>query len=166
MDTNIVHIRPRFRFEVDRPSESILAQVSDHIKKSKDKVIGKIVNDHVVLDIPLKDRHYWSPQLNMRVEENEEKPGQAIVRGLIGPRPTVWGLFVFIYSAIGILGLFGSLYGLSKYSLGTYTHFIWALPIAILIMLTAYLTSKYGERLGHDQVELLKQFIRDSINLT
>ena len=69
---------------------------------------------------------------------------------------------MFIYFGIGIIGLFASLYGLSKLTLGESSLFVWAFPIALLLMSTAYVASKSGEKIGSEQIEMLKTFFRDS----
>ena len=53
-----------------------------------------------------------------------------------------------------------SMYGLSKWSLGEFSIAVFGFPIALVLMSSAYLTSKYGEKLGHEQVEVLKDFLR------
>lgn len=135
------------------------------LDNAPDNVNGKIIGNHIILDIVGDDVHYWSPQLNFRVEQDEEDEEQAIIAGLIGPRPGVWTLFVFIYFSIGITGFFIGSYGLSKWYLGDYTHWVLAFPLAFIFMLTAYAAGKYGERLGADQIEMLKQFVRDALNI-
>ncbi|MFB0908747.1 MAG: hypothetical protein QMB03_10820 [Spirosomataceae bacterium] len=49
--------------------------------------------------------------------------------------------------------------------LGKESYLIWAFPIAILFMLSAFLTSKYGERLAKDQTEILKYFVRETVRV-
>jgi hypothetical protein len=124
---------------------------------------GKVIDNHIILDICDKDVHYWSPQLNFRVEPDEDDPSKAYIMGIIGPRPAVWTMFMFIYFSTGIIGFIVSSYGFSKWMLGTYSWTMWAFPIAILFMLTAYLAGKFGERLGADQIDLLKDFIREAM---
>lgn len=135
---------------------ALIANTPPHIS-------GKIIDSHIILDIVGEEAHYWSPQLNFRVEEDEQMQNHSVVSGLIGPRPEVWTLFMFVYFSVGILGFFISSYGVSKYILGEYSPFILALPIAILFMLTAYRAGKYGEQLGADQIEELKQIVRAAI---
>ena len=142
-----------------------MSKISELLSKSKEHIKGRIVDNHIILDIPEKDVHYWSPQLNFRIEAHEEKENYSIARGLIGPRPAVWTLFMFIYFSVGLIGFFISAYGFSLYMIGEFSHFIWAFPIAILFMLTAYRAGKYGEQLGKDQIEILKQFVRDALSL-
>lgn len=124
---------------------------------------GKIVDNHVILDITDEEVHYWSPQLHFRVEADEEHPGKSVLLGLIGPRPPVWTMFVFIYLIIGLIGFGISSYGISKWMLGEATFYLWGFPISLLFMLSAYKAGKYGEQLGKDQVEVLKQFVREVI---
>ncbi len=165
LDTSITHIRPRFEFTVPFTEEEVLIRIKDLMEKSKADVTGGVADKHIILDIPPRDRHYWSPQLNFRVEPNTEDASKSVVKGLIGPRPAVWSMFMFIYFFVGTIGFFIAIFGFSKWSLGEYSNFVLALPIAIVFMLTAYLTGKYGERLGQDQIEILKQFVRDALSL-
>jgi len=140
-----------------------MAQVQTLLAEAPANVRARVIGNHVILDIVGKDVHFWSPQLNFRIEPNEEVPEETIIAGLIGPRPNVWTLFMFIYFSVGIAGFFISTYGISRYMVGDFSYTIWGLPLAGLFMLTAYQAGKFGERLGASQVELLKQFVRDSL---
>ena len=135
-------------------------KISALLLNPPEKIKGKIVAGLVILDVTEEHVHYWSPQLNFRVDEDENDPNASIVSGLIGPRPAVWSLFMFIYFSMGFIGFFISSFGVSKLILGEYSPYILAFPIAILFMLTAYKAGKYGEQLGKDQIEILKQFVR------
>lgn len=133
------------------------------LENSPSNIKGRILKNHITLDIAGEDVHYWSPQLNFRVEPDEDDDDYSVVSGLIGPRPAVWTMFMFIYSAIGVIAFFISLFAVSKIMLGKPTNLLYAFPIALLFMLTAYLVGKYGEKLAKDQMELLKQFVREAI---
>lgn len=133
------------------------------LAKKPEHIYGRIVDHHVILDIVGDEVHYWSPQLNFRIEEDEDNPGNTIVAGLIGPRPGVWTLFIFIYFAIALAGFVVASIGFSKWLLGIHSHLLWAFPIAILCVLSAYRVGKYGEYLAAQQTELLKNFVREAI---
>lgn len=135
------------------------------LKNPPPQVKGKLVGNHIILDIIEEKSHYWSPHLNFRIEDDEYNEGQTIVAGLIGPKPAVWTMFMFFYFSIGIIGFIISCYGVPRLMLGEYTHTVWAFPISFLVMLTAYKAGKYGEKKGAEQVEILKQFIRDALKL-
>ena len=138
-----------------------MKRIHQLIDQTPDHINGTVIDDLIVLDIVGEEVHYWSPQLSFRVEEEGED--QTLISGLIGPRPAVWTMFMFVYFSIGILGFFISSFGVSKLLLGEYSHYLLAFPLAILFMLTAYRAGKYGEQLGADQVEQLKDFVRAAI---
>ena len=162
-ETSLSHIRPRFDFLVPLGEEEALQRIDEEKAISKEKVIVRVEGDHVKLDVPINERHYWSPQISFRVESDEENPERSRVKGVIGPRPAVWTMFTLIYLAIGTLGISLSFYGISKWMLGNFSNLVWALPISLLLMLSAYKAGKIGEKLGHDQVEVLKGFIDRSL---
>jgi len=143
--------------------EKLQARIATMLQNPPANIQGKIVDNHIILDIVGDEVHYWSPHLNFRIEEDDSNPSQCHLLGLIGPRPGVWTLFMFIYFVIGIIGFGISSYGISKWMLGEATFYLWGFPIALFIMLSAYKAGKYGEQLGKDQIEVLKQFIRDAI---
>lgn len=143
--------------------QEIMDRLKTLIDKSPPNIRGKVVKDHVVLDIIGNDVHYWSPQLDFRIEKIDNDESSCTVAGLIGPRPAVWTLFMFVYFAIGIIGFFISMYGMSQYMLGEYTFLIWAFPIALLFIGTIYITAKFGEKKAEKQTEILKQFVREAI---
>ena len=140
-----------------------MVRIHELLKTLHDDVKGKIVENHIILDIEGERAHYWSPQLNFRIEKDDDNEDHTIMAGLIGPRPAVWTLFMFVYFSIGIAGFVISTFGVSRLLIGEYSNLLWAFPVAILFMLTAYSVGKYGERLASDQIEMLKQFIRDAV---
>ncbi|MGH1364584.1 MAG: hypothetical protein ACRBF0_13570 [Calditrichia bacterium] len=161
---HIPHIRPRFRITVPSAKNQLMDRIRNLLHTSDERIVGTIVDNHVILDITKEDIHYWSPQVNFRIEEDNYDPTQSVLSGIIGPRPKVWTLFMFIYFAIGVIGFFISSFGVARLMMGEQTILLWAFPVAILLMLTAYLAGKMGERLGSDQVEVLKSFIIEAIS--
>lgn len=163
IDASITHIRPRFKFRVSGAADDILRRIEELLANTPPQISGKIIGHHVILDVIGEAVHFWSPQLNFRVEQDEDAPEQVVIAGLIGPRPAVWTLFMFVYFSIGIAGFFATSYGISRYMVGESSLTIYGLPVAILMMLTAYLAGKFGERLGEDQVKMLQDFVRAAV---
>jgi hypothetical protein len=161
-DFEQLHVRPRFRFTVPYETTELVAHLKQKFKSKEHPFPTSVVGNYFTLDVPQKVAHFWSPRVSFEIEVDEDDKTKSLVRGLIGPKPNVWTMFMFIYFAIGILGLFGSLYGLSKGTLGESSLFAWSFPVALLIMSTAYVASKSGEKIGAEQIQLLKTFFRDS----
>ena len=163
IDTSITHIRPRFKFTVSHSPEEVLARIRTLLEQTPPHITGKLIGHHIILDIVGEEVHYWSPQLNFRVEVEEFGDGQTVIAGLIGPRPNVWTLFMFVYFSVGVAGFFITSYGISRYMMGEYSHALWGLPLAALFMATAYQAGKFGERLGAEQVDYLKSFVSKAV---
>ena len=73
-------------------------------------------------------------------------------------------MLMFGYVGITVLALFGGLYGLVKWDLGKESIFIWTIPIAGFLFLIVYLTSKYGQQKGRDQMLYLVSFLYHAID--
>jgi hypothetical protein len=70
---------------------------------------------------------------------------------------------MFVHFGVGVGGFFVTSYGISRYMVGELSWAVWGLPIAALFMLTAYQAGKFGERLGAEQVDMLKHFVREAV---
>ena len=157
-------IRPRFQVVVPYPPEQVLGKLRASLKKEGAKCRGKAVHGFATLRIPDPERHYWSPQLSVMVEPAEDGGG-SLLRGLYGPAPTVWTMFVFFYSLIGILIVFITLIGTSHLSLDQPAGILWWVPVLLVLLLTLYLVSYFGQRLGHDQMETLHTFLEECLGM-
>ena len=161
--SKLPRIRPRFAFPIKRSKEKALEIMSNALDNTDKRIEGVIIGNHVMLDVIKEDRHFWSPQMNFRFTIDEEEPKITKVKGIIGPRPATWTLFMFFYFLIGTIGFLLSSYGLSKWSLDEYSVTIWAFPISLVIMATAFITGKIGEKLGKTQTTLLSNFLYEAI---
>ena len=165
---SVIEIRPRFKQSVPIARQDIIRRFERDLAQTSD-LEGSIMDHHIVLRIPIERQHYWSPRLSLTLEE-ETAGGSTLIRGLFGPRPSVWLLFVFLYSSIGVISLFVAITGFSQLSLGMSAPALWALPVAAVIALGLYLAAKAGERLGREEMYVLKNFMDatlvNSANLT
>jgi hypothetical protein len=137
--------------------------VQKHLAELDCGCSAKILPDFIVLNIRQQDKHFWSPQLSISFEPDEDDPEFTVIRGLYGPNPTVWALFTYGYAAIGIIATFLGMYGFSQYSLGQDATILWALPILALMALVLYIIAQFGQKIGAEQMFTLHHFFEDSI---
>ena len=100
---NEVFLRPRFKIDSDENEAELMNRFKGNLNSGDCKYCSKIVDNHIFIDVPPDQDHFWSPQLHVEVAEGETSP--AIVKGLFGPKPQVWTMFMFLHFAIGILFL-------------------------------------------------------------
>ena len=150
------HVRPRFRRNSSLSPSEIQDRIKDALAGGQAPCQGRLIDGHATLFIPKNEQHYWSPQLSLSFEKEEDG---TLIRGLFGPRPQVWTMFVLFYSTIGFAALIVLVFGLSYWSLGKSTLILWWVPVLAALYLTLYLVAYFGQRLGKDQMILLQKFI-------
>jgi hypothetical protein len=81
-----IRSRPRFKLEVPEKPEVIKKIIGSSLKSTNKAVKGEVFAEHIHLEIVNKDVHFWSPHLNITLEEKETN---TILRGTHGPKPTI-----------------------------------------------------------------------------
>ena len=95
-----VFLRPRFKIDFDESEEVLLKKFKDNLIDDDCKYCSKIVDNHIFIDTPSEEDHFWSPQLHLEIVKATVK--SSFVKGLFGPKPQVWTLFMFLHFAVGI----------------------------------------------------------------
>ena len=155
-------IRPRFALKINSDPQKAM----DHVAKcmSTDKTVSGHRSDHLIfLRSPSEERHYWSPEMTVRIEV-EEYTDFTSVSCLVGPVQAVWALWAFIYSALLIITVFGGIFGLVQYNQEGSSPWIWVIPIGLILLSTAFIISKLGQRKGRDQMLHLVSFLYHSLD--
>jgi hypothetical protein len=158
---SMVEIRPRFKQVVTMAPEEVLARLEFAKEKPETSVRVVMVDHHVTLKIPAEEQHYWSPQLSVTIDAEGEN--SSLIRGLFGPRPSVWLMFTFFYSVIGAICLFVAITGFAQLSLGIPAPVLWTLPVGAVLALVLYFSAKAGERLGREEMYVLKNFLDEAL---
>jgi hypothetical protein len=155
-------VRPRFEIETHAAVDEVVNKIKTSLEESDSIVQARIRNGYATLFLPLEEQHFWSPELTINVEKTESEDG-SIISGLYGPRPAVWTAFVFIYSLLGFAILVTSIIGFANKSIGNSSSILWLVPILILILIGFYLSSYFGQKLAHDQMLTLHDFVEKNI---
>jgi hypothetical protein len=136
--------------------------IQDHVKNAmddkKDPYMAIYLPNQITIKVNPEDRHFWSPQLNITLEEKE---GGTLIRGLYGPNPSIWALFFFSYSALGIIILFAGMVVLSQLSLGMDTPLLWVIPLCIALIIIIYIIAQTGQKIGAQQMFDLHHFYEE-----
>lgn len=154
-------IRPRFVLKIDKDPETALTHVEECLYKDK-TVTGERSNTLIFLRTPSWERHYWSPDMTVRIEV-EEFTDYTSVSCLIGPRMAVWAMFAFVYAAVALVTIFGGIFGIVEYHTSGSSGWIWVIPIGIILLSSVFITSKIGQHKGRDQMLHLVSFLYHSL---
>jgi hypothetical protein len=158
-----IRIRPRFKAKYKIKPEEVGDLVRTHLAKLDCRCAAEILPNFIVMHIRPKEVHFWSPQLSISFEADEDDDSFTIIRGLYGPNPTVWAFFFYGYVALGILATFLGMYGFSLYYIGHDAKILWVLPVLAVAALTLYIVAQFGQKIGAEQMFTLHHFFEDSI---
>ena len=160
------NLRPRFRYFVPSSQEEICDQFKGAFKNEQNGFTGSALKYHIVIDYLEKDRHFWSPQLDLNLEKYEDG---TLIRGLIGPRPNVWTIFMFFYAISGVSGLAGIIIGTGQWSMGDTPLAFWLIPFSVIIFLAVYLIGRTGKKIAYNESVDLHDFmiknVKDPVEL-
>ena len=159
-EISMEEIRPRFRLTSNLSIEEIGNKIKEALGRSQAECIGQVIHGHATIKMPVKDQHYWSPQLNMTLEKTSEGTR---IRGLYGPRPEVWTMFVLFYTIIGLATLAVLVFGMSYMMLGQSFWVIWLVPVFLIIFLTLFLVANRGKSMGKDQIHVIHHFVEEAV---
>ncbi|WP_405564738.1 GTP-binding protein [Polaribacter sp. Asnod6-C07] len=153
-----VFLRPRFTIDLDKNYKDILERFSDEFKKGNSKITGNIVDGHVFIKVCEKDEHFWSPQLHLEIIE--KTVDTSLLKGLFGPKPAVWTLFMFIHFIIGLSFLAFCMMLYTRFSLSESLFFPLLMMIVLpLIWALLYFLGKIGKNTGKYQMRNLHDFM-------
>ena len=158
-----VFLRPRFTIELKKNKKEVLNCFADVLKKETTNFRGSFVDDHLFISVSKKVEHFWSPQLHLEIVEESEKT--VILKGLFGPKPQVWTLFMFIHFIIGFSFLAFCVILYTRISLNESLFF----PITMMIVLpfiwvVLYILGNIGKDTGKKQMKDLHDFMINTIN--
>jgi len=158
-ELNETILRPRFTFEIDQSNEKALS-FFEKSKKSQSKYIVSRTDNHVFIRVPKAYQKITSPQLHLEITPiNEHK---STVKGLFGPSPAIWTLFMFLHFIIAILGLVFSVWSYTRWSLGRpYYLQIIAIVVLFFAWLTLYFIGQSNKKKSIPEMLEQHHFMRD-----
>lgn len=161
--SNKLAFRPRFRFLTPLSMEQIVDRINARADNDNPEgIIVKYVHNHLILDFPTYSKKFWSPQMDVNLEIDEETQ-QVRVRCMIGPSSTVWTMFMFLYGLIGFAALIGIVMGTSQWSMDNTPWGLWIFGVAAILGGILHLASLEGQRLSRDEMRLMKQFLDQAL---
>lgn len=160
---NEILLRPRFKLEINQNNENALETFENTKGEQKEFVVSRVDN-HVFIRIPKKKQHFWSPQLHLEIEEINDKKSE--LKGLFGPKPSVWSMFMFFHFAVIVLFVVVGSWAYSNWTLNTN----YGLQLAIMGGLVAiwvflYFAGRMGKKKGEEEMKQLCGFLEDTLDL-
>ena len=158
-----VFLRPRFKIDFEESEADLMEKFKSNLASGDCKYCSKIVDQHIVIDVPFEEDHFWSPQLNVEITPGETS--ESIVKGLFGPKPQVWTLFMFLHFAVGITFLIFLTLLYVKWTFEESLTFSLVMVILLpVIWVALYIFGRLGRKKGKPQMEELHDFMMKTLD--
>lgn len=157
--SNEIVLRPRFQDQLQHGAEEVLSRI---VRSTKKPFLVKRLDDHIFIRFNEKERHFWSPQLQLEILDEEE--GGCKVYGLYGPNPTLWSFFMFMHFGVATLFVILGIWAYSSASLGRpYGVLIGGMATMVVLWVAFYAFGRAGRAKGKPQMHMLYHFYQEAI---
>ena len=161
--SNEIVLRPRFKIQLKKNNQSAL-ELFDKAKEEQNEFIVTRVDDHVFIKFPKAKQHFWSPQLHLEI--NSEDENSSILHGLFGPNPTVWTMFMFLHFFVAVVFIGFGIWAYSNWSLDdSYIMQLFVMILMVILWFVLYFAGRLGRYKGKDEMHLLHDFMKKSLNI-
>lgn len=151
--------RPRFKFYTQMHPEEFTSKIKKHLENYSQVLRGTVHREEAIIRLRKEEDKYWAPQLQIRIEKNSEKENGFEVRGVFGPRPSVWTFFLFLYGLGGGIILTVGIYGWVEWALGIGHLWVWSNLVGFLLILSSFIAAQIGQSLSKEHLTVLRDFI-------
>jgi len=156
---NEIVLRPRFQDHLDEAASQVLERIE---KVEKKPIRVKRMDDHLFISFNDDERHFWSPQLQLEILDDEH--GGCRVYGLYGPNPTLWTFFMFLHFGVATLFIILGIWAYSSASLGRpYGALVGGMVAMLVIWFAFYAFGRAGRAKGKPQMRELYRFYQGAL---
>ena len=156
--------RPHFSHDLDLSVDEAQTKIIRAVKQVDDPCEVKSFPGFICLRIPEEDRHFWSPRLNLALDETEE--GTTHIEGVYGPNANVWSIFLYGYLLTGCAGMFSGILGWVQKTIGHPAWALWIFGAMVVIAIGLYVLAQFGQKLGAAQTFRLHQIYESAMGRT
>lgn len=154
MPPTLPPMRPQFAYDFPINEERALELLKGIMDTNDHPIEGRTAGNHLMLVIPTKDRHFWSPWLNIETLKIEDSH-HTTIKGRFSPNPSVWTGFMFMYSTLAVLASLAFVFGLSQLVLQKPAWAFFLIIPSVLAAAAMYWASLVGQHLAQNQMQLL-----------
>lgn len=161
-------MRPSFRVSADCTAEQLRATIVRHLELDSSEVEGDLSSRHGVLRVPVESRRFWTPCLELTIEEVAgdpagETPPRSKLWGTFSPPAEIWTAFVFAIGTLVVVSVFSSVYGIAQLALGR-SAFALLTPLGAAVLgVLLYVAALVGQGLSISDMYRLRAFVDDCL---
>lgn len=153
---NEIRLRLRFYKDVEENIDIVREKFQNSKKTCLQDCHLKIKHNHIWMNMPDTKREYWSPHLHIELETKDNN--QTHIRGLFGPEPNLWTLFMFLHFIIAGIFIIFSVMAYSNSVLGEpATMYYVVMSLMVFVWFLLYFIARQIRFKGYKQMNELEE---------
>jgi hypothetical protein len=158
-----IQLRPRFEKIVPKSVVAITDTAKSLKNSLKPDYSINILDEHIWIYIGKENKKVYSPHLHLELVALEN--GSTKVKGLYGPEPGLWTMFMFLHFVVaGIFIIFG-VFAYSNLSLGQPSGIhITIMMLMIVAWFSLYFTARSNRKKGMPQAHELEKVMEELLD--
>lgn len=159
---NQVRLRLRFYKDIAEKIDVVRKKFEDFKTICPKDYSIKVNENHIWLHIVGDNKQYYSPHLHLQLEDKEADGTH--IRGLFGPDPTLWTLFMFLHFIVaGIFIIFGMI-AYSNFILNvSYKFDLLIMGFMVCMWFLLYIVARQIRTNGNNQMNELEKLFEKII---
>lgn len=154
-------LRPRFEEERLLDRDHLVREAARRLGEPTCPFAGAVLADHIWLSLPAGRRRLWSPVLELRLLQEDQR---LRIQGQFGPAPGAWTFFLALYAFTLLCAGLALLWGSSVWMLGGRPTIFWVLPGAAGVLLLLHGIARRGQRATRHQMAELRHCVRELLD--
>jgi hypothetical protein len=158
-----IQLRPRFEKIVPKSIGDITENAKKLSNSLKPDYVINNLDEHIWIYIGKENRKVYTPHLHLELEELPS--GETKIKGLFGPEPGLWTMFMFLHFAVaGIFTIFG-VFAYSNWSLGQpFGIHLVIMLLMIISWFSLYFTARSNRKKGMPQARELEKVMNQLLD--
>ncbi len=149
---------PTFAVKLAMPTDEAVRRLRAAVTTPGLRGVAEFAGDCLDFRVELAVRRFWSPHLSVQVHDaSVDGVAGGEVFGRFLPRPEVWTGFAALYFVAAFAAVGGGVYGYVQWALDARPSALLLVPAGLVTIAGLYAASLAGQRLSHDQIELLQE---------
>ena len=140
----LLRVRPKYNRVSILPPCHIIDKIQEELI-AKREVGGSTFKNDATLKMHGNRTRFWSPVFDISVVKNGKG---SIIRGIVGPKPKIWAVFIFFYTLAAILFFLGILMLIYQWLFDMDELLVWSVPASIIIVILVTVAAKIGQQKG------------------
>lgn len=155
-------MRPTFQHDLPNPPRDVAAALDGLLTRYP----GKRVGLHVMLTVPEREKHFWSPYLTIELSEAEAPAsGGTHLHARFSPNPSLWTAIGFTYLSLIVIAFFALMWAGAQLTLGHAPHAAWIALLCGLFVALLWWVSLAGQRLAYEQMFALRTDLEQTLDV-